>query len=394
MSPWLKQPSMESTENTHLALFFTDGVALRTWDNVGSLDRELALYWKLQQFGVRISLVTYGDRSDLDYSESLRGITVLCNKWSLKPLTYRSLLPILHGPSLRKCNVIKTNQTRGSDNALRAARLWRKPLVARCGYMWSCGEILDNGPGSPEAENALRVEKNVFPSADRVVVTTEAMRRYVVEKIGAPESSLRVIPNYVETSKFMPDATPRIADSLIYVGRLSKEKNVEALLEAVAPLKVTLTLIGDGPLGSKLRERFATLGGRVKWLDRVAHAQLPSYLTSSSLFVLPSLHEGHPKALIEAMSCGLPVLGGDSPGINDLIKHGANGYLCATDHLSIRKAIQHLLSHPAQCEHLGKNAREYAVHHFSLDRIARLELSVVQEFSPSAISTLKCSPPV
>ena len=79
-----------------------------------------------------------------------------------------------------------------------------------------------------------------------------------------------------------------------------------------------------------------------------------STLTKSTIFVLPSFYEGHPKALLEAMSCGAPVLGADSPGIRELIRHGNTGYLCGTDLRSIRVALEELLSSPDAPRGTGK----------------------------------------
>ncbi len=134
--------------------------------------------------------------------------------------------------------------------------------------------------------------------------------------------------------------------TLIFVGRIAPEKNLSALLEAIQPLQVRLVLIGEGKIRPELQRRFPSLNGRISWEGNVPNSELPEYLNRAGLFILPSLYEGHPKALIEAMACGLPVIGADSPGIRELIRHGETGYLCGTEPESIRKAIQDLLDQP------------------------------------------------
>jgi glycosyltransferase involved in cell wall biosynthesis len=79
------------------------------------------------------------------------------------------------------------------------------------------------------------------------------------------------------------------------------------------------------------------------------------------------------------MACGLPVIGGDSPGIRELIRHGENGWLCGTDAASIRQAIRTLLGDEALRRRLGQAARAFAVEHFSLDRVVELELEVLRQ---------------
>jgi glycosyltransferase involved in cell wall biosynthesis len=169
----------------------------------------------------------------------------------------------------------------------------------------------------------------------------------------------------------------------VFVGRLSPEKNLEALLVAVQPLQVRLSIIGSGPSGPTLQARFGDLDGRLRWLGRLPNAQLPEILNRAGLFVLPSLHEGQPKALLEAMACGLAVLGASSPGIRDLIRHGENGWLCGSAPQSIRQAVLDLTSDPALCQRLGRGARQEILEKFSLDGVVRTELALLEEVTRS-----------
>ncbi len=113
------------------------------------------------------------------------------------------------------------------------------------------------------------------------------------------------------------------------------------------------------------------------------NAQLPGYVNRAGIFVLLSLYEGHPKALLEAMGCGVAVIGADSPGIREVIRHRETGYLCGTDPLSIRAAIEELLGRPELVSELGRNARQYVKEHYSLDRIFSLESVMLHEVAAS-----------
>jgi glycosyltransferase involved in cell wall biosynthesis len=261
--------------------------------------------------------------------------------------------------------------------ALEAAKFFWKPLVARCGYMWSKNAEREYGHDSSPAVEARRVEGKVFAEACRVVVTTDAMKRDIVARIPAAASKVSVIPNYVDTELFRPADRPRDRTMLLFVGRIAREKNLESLLEAVRTLDVKLTLIGEGRLRPELQARFGELGGRIAWEGNVPNSILPQYLNSAGLFVLPSLYEGHPKVLIEAMACATPALGADAPGIRELIRHGITGYLCGTDAASIRAAVIELLAQPELCETLGKNARRFVKQHYCLNRIAEMESALL-----------------
>ena len=362
-----------------LVVFLTPGVSLRTWDSLGMFHRETALYHALAARGVHVSLLSYGDGADRRYQDELPGIDILCNRWGLPPAWYAHLIPVLHGWHLGRASVFKTNQARGGRIALRAARLWRKPLIARAGYMWSDFAAREHGDGSSVRARALEAERELFRHADRVVVTTEEMARGVAERVPEASDRTTVVPNYVDTDLFSPQPDRRTERHLVFVGRLSPQKNVEALLEAVEPLDVTLSIIGSGELEAALQERFGTMDGRVRWEGNIPNQELPARLNKATLFVLPSHYEGHPKALIEAMACGVPVVGGDSPGIRELIRHGETGWLCGTDAASIRAAVQELLARPDLRTELGRNARRFVEERFALIDVADRELALLQE---------------
>lgn len=362
-----------------LVLFFTRGVSLLTWDQVGMFEREVALYRRLRAHGIRVTFATYGNASDLTYADRLPGIRILCNRWGLAQAYYERWLPWLHAPWLWRAGVFKTNQTDGAKIALRTARLWRKPLIARCGYMWSEFASREHGPHSAVAQLAHGIESQVFVAAQRVVVTTPTMAADLARRIPLVADRTVVIPNYVDTELFHPAIECNREHDVIFVGRISPQKNIAALLEAIQPLDVQAMLIGNGELRDELRRRFAGLNGRVWWLSSVSNAELPSYLNRAALFVLPSHFEGHPKVLIEAMACGLPVIGADSPGIRELIRHGETGWLCDTDPASVRAAIEELLVRPELCAQLGHKARQFVVENFSLERIVQMELDMLSQ---------------
>jgi glycosyltransferase involved in cell wall biosynthesis len=362
----------------HLALFFTRGVSLRTWDEAGILEREASLYLRFKSEGISSSFITYGDVSDLSYADRIPGIEILCNRWGLPAHLYEIGMPLLHARRLLHSDVIKTTQTSGAHTALCAAYLWHKPLIVRCGYMWSLNAARQHGPNSRSARLGRWLEFFAFNLARRIVVTAPAMQCDIVQRFPRLDGRVIVIPNYVDTGRFYPKPDEQRQGEVIFVGRLSAEKNLSALLEAIQPLDVNLTVIGNGPLRAELESRFS-LGDRVCWQGNVPNQELPRYLNRSCLFVLPSLYEGHPKAIIEAMACGVPVIGADSPGIRDLIHHGETGWLCDTDSNSIRLAIQEMMAQPLLRDRLARNALQYVWEHFALDRILKIEIELLRQ---------------
>jgi len=362
-----------------LVLFFTKGTSLSTWDRVGMLEREVAIYRRLQEHGMHVSFVTYGDASDLRYVERISGIDILCNRWGLPQRRYERLLLYLHARHLWRANVIKTNQTNGADVALRVARRFHKPLIARCGYMWSHFVAQQQGADPEYARQVRTREKKVFTGADRVVVTAEHMKQYVIEQYGLSEDKVMVIPNYVLTDLFRPDLEDNHPPGRIcFVGRLEEQKNPFALLEAVQGLDVELVIIGSGSQQGALEAKAHDEGTNVRFLGNRPHTELPQHFNASEVFILPSLYEGHPKTLLETMACGRPVIGTDVPGIREIVRHRETGYLCGTSPPEIRRAIQEVLGDKVLQKRMGRQAREYVVENFALERVLEMELKLLR----------------
>jgi glycosyltransferase involved in cell wall biosynthesis len=372
---------MPSLAQSHLILFFTRGASLHFWDRITlTFEREVAIYQRLQKQGVQVSFVTYGDAKDLRYAARLSGIRVLCNRWGLSRRRYQRWLPVLHGWHLWRADVYTTNQTVGADVALRTARLFGKPLIARCGYMWSRFAARRHGADSRAARYARTQEAQVFTGADRVVVTAGHMKQYVEEQYGVADSRVRVIPNYVLTDLFRPDSEGTCKPGRIcFIGRLEPQKNLFALLEAVRGLDVELEIIGDGSQRKALEEAARDKEVNARFLGRRLHAELPQHLNAAEIFILPSLYEGHPKTLLEAMACGRPVIGTDVIGMRELIRHRETGYLCGTSPQEIRSVIQEVLANADLCARMGHNAREFVVEHFALERVVEMELALLSE---------------
>jgi len=369
----------------NLVLFFTSGVSLQTWSQNGSMTREIALYKKLQEQGIKVSFVTYGNANDLKYKDELEGIRILCNYLNLPPKRYVQLIPILHFSSLLQADIIKTNQMKGADVALRNAKVFRKKFVARCGYLWSDFSSHANKRHADTQDGFLKaqsVESVVFSSANQIILTTTTMKEYVIKNYGINENKINVIPNYVLTDIFSPKVESFNLNTgkkrVFSVGRLSEVKNYSSLIKACEGLPVELAILGEGELQDALIAEAKDRGVDLKIYKNIPNHEIPDLMSTATIFALVSHYEGHPKALLEAMSCGIAVLGSDPPGIKAEIVHGVNGWLCKPDSESIRAGILHLLSNPQLRQELGKNARETIVNKYSLEIIAAKEYLVLQ----------------
>ena len=357
-----------------VVLFMTRGVSLGRWDRLGMLERETALYRRLMERGVRVGLVSDSYDDAPRYRDRLPGLEIRENRWRLPWKAYHRLVPLLHGRWLAGFDLFKTNQVAGSAVALAAAKRHRKPLLARCGYLLSAFEAQRHGESSRAARRARALEHRLYRGATLGVVTTQAMADALRGRLGDAAPDIRVIPNYVDTDRFAPQPTRRAETDLLCVARLEPQKNLSALLDAVARRRCSLTIVGRGSCGTELKAKYGDLGGRLRWMDVVPHAELPPLLNAARAFVLPSLYEGHPKTLIEAMACGRPVIACDVPGVRDVIEHGVNGCLCGADAEALGEGIDHVLADADRRQRLGEAARQTVLDRYALGRVVEAEM--------------------
>lgn len=362
----------------HLTLFFTQNTSLRTWDRVGMLDREVALYRKYLDNGIEVTFVTYGHKDRKRYKTKLDGIQILCNEFRLPTSLYTKLIPFLHAKTLSRTSIIKSNQTPGALIALNAAHHHNKPMLARCGYMHSEFIAKEHGESSPQALEAREYERHLFSAASAIEVTTPMMRQDIEKRIPQALGKVNIVPNYVDTDIFTPKTTQKDID-LLFIGRLNPQKNLSALLDALHGLKLKTTIIGQGPLEEELKAKAQELQLDIDWTGNIANSELPNYLNRAKLFILPSHYEGHPKTLIEAMATGCPVIGANAPGIREVITDRSNGLLSPGDPESLKATIQALVNSATLQEKLGNEARAFALGHYSLDVIAEQELALIEQ---------------
>jgi glycosyltransferase involved in cell wall biosynthesis len=362
----------------HLVLWLSRAVPLSRWDEMGILERELALYQSFSLRLDRLSIVTCGGMEELTYGKYLGNICLLYNRWGLSPNAYSLLAPFLHWKALRTGTVYKTNQLDGAWSAVIAGRVHRKPVVVRAGYMWS-KNFRRTRPPSLKAAVIDHLEAFAVETADGLVLTTEIMKQHVIERYNVQSDKIDIVPNYVDTVSFrpMPELKP-VQGRVCYVGRLNPVKNLLALIEAVAQIPdASLVLIGQGEQRAELEAYATHCGANVRFLGILRHDCIPAEINRSDIFVLPSRFEGHPKALIEAMSCAAAVVGTDVEGIRDVIRHGETGLLCPPTVEGITVALRQLLDDADLRRRLGKEARAFVEREYNLKHVVERELAVL-----------------
>lgn len=207
--------------------------------------------------------------------------------------------------------------------------------------------------------------KWLYPRVDGIVFQTEEAKSYFKNIITC---STNVIPNPINPEFIRQPFNGIRTKNIVAVGRLSKQKNHKILIEAFSKLSkkfkdYNLIIYGEG----ELREELISLIKKKKLTDKVflpgVQKDIKDKIYDASLFVMPSLYEGMPNALMEAMALGLPVISTDCPcgGPAFLIENGENGLLVKVNDISgLTKAMEKVLSDPKFSRKLSLGATKIA----------------------------------
>lgn len=182
----------------------------------------------------------------------------------------------------------------------------------------------------------------------------------------------------VDRRRFSPALKLTLEPQVLYVGRIERAKGVYELLDAWVRVlddcpDAQLMLIGEDRTGGSVLRQVQSLGidENVTLTGPLSGHQVADMMRRSRIFCLPSHNEGTPVCVMEALSCGLPVVATHVGGIPDIVEHGKTGLLVAKgDVQGVADALISLLCDPSRCVQMGKEARAFADTHLDIARTA------------------------
>jgi glycosyltransferase involved in cell wall biosynthesis len=354
----------------------------------GYLRPYLAAFHELHYF-------TYYPESLADFTtdaDLLARVHVLAPRRRRHRLHRAIAIPFVHAGPYRTCAVARVFHTTGGIPAMIGLARFGVPYVTTYGFRYS---QLSRRNSPWRRRLKARLERATLRRAAAVIATTEDLRAEA--QALAPRVHVALIPNGVDTGAFAPPPTraPRAPGQpyrVLYVGRLSREKNLLTLIDAAArlaphrPLRVVAA--GSGPLEPLLRERAAKAGVDLELLGVVAQPALPSVYASADAFVLASENEGHPKALLEAMSAGLPCVASDCEGNRSIVTDGETGLLFdyrRPEELADR--LDDVLGNPARARELGAAARRIVIERYELGTWVAREIELVRRVGAGRLAS-------
>ena len=191
--------------------------------------------------------------------------------------------------------------------------------------------------------NLRRIQISTALKESDHITTVSGNLKDAVFSLKIPEEKVDVIPNGVDLSLFSIidklDAREKLGilpnqTFILTVGSLDEVKGTRFLIEALGTMKKSnhptplLISIGDGPLRLSLCSLAEELGivDHVRFLGKIPHKEIPRWMNAADLFCLPSIREGHPNVVIEALACGVPVVASNVGAISEII-NSTNGYI-------------------------------------------------------------------
>jgi glycosyltransferase involved in cell wall biosynthesis len=231
----------------------------------------------------------------------------------------------------------------------------------------------------PRAQQLLRVLTRL---ADRVTAVAEPVRSFLEGTVGLPASKLITIQNGVEIHRYEAAISYDrkewdLENSDVIIGcvaRLSPEKGHTVLLRAFLKVisrhpQARLVLIGDGDERERLQHLAAELniGHFVRFLG--LRADVPEVLAACDLFTLPSIQEGFPMVILEALAAGKAVIASEVGAIPDAIRHGATGLLVPPgDADALASALCLLIEDEGVRRRLGQRGRQFVREAYDFER--------------------------
>jgi len=308
------------------------------------------------------------------------------NKFRIHRYLYTILMPFIERKYVKECSVLRVTQITGSTPGVVSKILFKIPFIATYGFDYSS---FANIEGQKLAFALINILKPIWLKfASAIIVTNKKIKNILANTVS--KNKLIYIPNGVDIKLFKPKVSNVIGNivKIIFVGRLARQKNLECLIKAVDKSKhkkiIKIVFIGEGPEKEKLQALAKNLNINLNISPFRPLEDLPKVYQESDIFVLPSVIEGHPKVILEAMACGLPVIATRVEGITEILQDNYNGLLSKpNDESDLSDKIDKLISDKPLAEKVINNALETVLNNYSLSNLLDSEVKLLEKYAKS-----------
>ena len=361
-----------------VAVFLTWDYSLKTWNNSGTIDRELTFFRKLEEDrNVLFSFFSYGKNSDIELA-NIHGLQEVNPIYSSTKYYKNKLLRLLSSFFLSfkfrnkfdNVDLLFQNQLLGCWVPILVKKIYKKPLIIRTGY-----DMLDFAKQDRKPFYIIYLYKILTKFAIKncnyfTVTNRTDLERF---KTNYPkyEHKFLLRQNWVEVTEFK-ELNNRYNNRILAVGRLVMQKNFSYLISEFKNSKnyIEIDIVGSGPEKDELSAQAKKQNVNVNLLGNYKNDELLNLYQKYKFFISTSLFEGNPKSLLEAMGSGCVVIGSNIDNHNEIISDGKNGYLFEIKNSQLLNKFD-LVSHNDEVlSQVSKEAHFFIKDNFSLNKSA------------------------
>lgn len=373
-----------------LVLSFPPEATLGGLATRGTLLRDWGLVERLRAGYARLIVLTPGPATEVEIARTLPGAAeVIANADALEPQAFAAAAGLRLRATTQGIGraLVKTQAMTDAGLGLAATHALRSAgivtaLVAYSTHLHSRFMARELGPDHRRVRLAGVQEARVCAAADAVIGTSGSMVDELAWRHGVPMARAHVIPNFVDDHGDVPSAEQREPGLVLFAGDLVQRKRVDLIIRAIGTLpeerraEITFEVAGAGPERPALEALAAERGVRAVFLGAIPNPDLLARMRAASVYVHMSQYEGHPRAVVEAMSCGCPVVVTNSPGLASSVENGHTGLIVPAEPESVGYAITGLMDDIGWRDQLGSCASRVVRQRLGLATVATQELQV------------------
>ena len=368
---------MKNTNNLlKVGIFLTWDYSLKTWEDSGTLEREIKLFKKLHEDkNIKFTFYSYGNNDDLKFRNKFDFINVIPLYRNWRPTSrfvrflYSLLIPIRFSKQLGNLDILYQNQLLGAWVPIFIKYLKRKPLIIRTGY-----DMLEFAINDSKSRSLINLYKiltyiSVIASDTYTVSNHSDLKRFEY-RYPKQKNKFLLRPNWVDILK-SENISIRKVNKILTVGRIVQQKNFSFLISEFSNTKekFSIDIVGEGPQKETLEKLALQRNVQINFLGRVNHSELLSLYKEYKFFISTSYYEGNPKTLLEAMAAGCVVFASDISNHRELITNSNDGFLFQFDKGSLMSKFNDYSSKDLELTKISRNAIQKVTKNNSLDNL-------------------------
>jgi glycosyltransferase involved in cell wall biosynthesis len=238
------------------------------------------------------------------------------------------------------------------------------------------------GPSRPRLAFEALQERLVVEGSDGLIAVSEEIRKNLIDDYGVSPEKVCMAGNGVDTVHFSPSERSPIGMAsrinLLWVGKFTGRKGEMDLISACHMLRgkevdFRLKMVGDGSECEKANQYITdlNLNEYIEVITYIPNHKMAELYRQAHVFVFPSVWEGMPKVILEAMACGCPVVATDIPGCRELVMDGKSGFLVPVGRPDrLRDALQSLYENKGLLDEMGRRSRRIIEKDYTWDAVA------------------------